>query len=27
MHTIDSEKCSRCGFCRDACNFDAIKVE
>ncbi len=27
VHTIDKEKCIKCGACFEACNFDAIKVE
>jgi NADH-quinone oxidoreductase subunit F len=26
QHVIDQDVCVRCGVCRDACNFDAIKV-
>ena len=25
-HTIDTEKCIRCGVCRDVCRFDAVVV-
>ncbi len=27
IHSIDREKCIKCGACLEACNFDAIKVE
>jgi NADH:ubiquinone oxidoreductase subunit F (NADH-binding)/(2Fe-2S) ferredoxin/NAD-dependent dihydropyrimidine dehydrogenase PreA subunit len=26
VHTIDPERCSKCGICRDVCNFDAVLV-
>jgi Pyruvate/2-oxoacid:ferredoxin oxidoreductase delta subunit len=26
-HTIDIERCSRCGICATVCKFDAIKIE
>jgi Fe-S-cluster-containing hydrogenase component 2 len=25
-HVIDSDRCIKCGLCRDACRFDAIEV-
>jgi NADH-quinone oxidoreductase subunit F len=27
IHIIDPEICTRCGFCKDACKFEAIAVE
>ena len=27
VHTIDVEKCGKCGICYDVCKFDAISVE
>jgi NADH:ubiquinone oxidoreductase subunit F (NADH-binding)/(2Fe-2S) ferredoxin/NAD-dependent dihydropyrimidine dehydrogenase PreA subunit len=27
IHTIDVEKCGKCGICYDVCKFDAISVE
>jgi NADH-quinone oxidoreductase subunit F len=27
VHTIDPDICTRCGFCKDACKFEAIVVE
>lgn len=27
IHTIDPDICTRCGFCKDACKFEAIVVE
>jgi NADH-quinone oxidoreductase subunit F len=26
VHVIDSERCIRCGICRDVCKFDAVRV-
>jgi Fe-S-cluster-containing hydrogenase component 2 len=27
VHTLDQEKCVKCGICYDACKFDAIVVK
>lgn len=27
VHTIDQEKCIRCGICRNVCNFKAVEVK
>jgi len=27
VHTLDQDKCIKCGLCYDACKFDSISVE
>ncbi|MCK4964674.1 MAG: 4Fe-4S binding protein, partial [Dehalococcoidia bacterium] len=26
LHTIDQDKCIKCGLCRDSCKFDAVTI-